>query len=82
MFKCIKTFAGNKVSMKKGDIIEYLDKELAEDYLRAGFIIEEKVNKVETKVKELETEVKEVVKEAVEEVIKKPAAKKPIKKKK
>lgn len=62
MYKCIKTFAGNKVSMKKGDTIEYLDKELAEDYKRAGFIIEEKVKEVENKVKE---EVKEVVEKIV-----------------
>ena len=62
MYKCIKTFAGNKVSMKKGDTIEYLDKELAEYYKRAGFIIEEKVKEVENKVKE---EVKEVVEKIV-----------------
>lgn len=61
MFKCIKTFAGNKVSMKKGDTIDYLDTELAEDYLRAGFIVEEKVNKVKTEVKEVVEEVKEVI---------------------
>lgn len=52
MFKCVKTFAGNKVSMKKGDTRETLDKELAEDLLRAGYIIEEKAKEVETKVKE------------------------------
>ena len=75
MYKCIKTFAGNKVSMKKGDTIENLDKELAEDYLRAGFIIEEKVKKVETEIKEVETKVKEAV-EKVEIPVKKPASKK------
>ena len=70
MYKCIKTFAGNIVSMKKGDTIESLDKELAEDYLRAGFIIEEEIKEVETKAEaKVETEVKEVVE--------KPAAKKP-----
>ena len=74
MYKCIKTFAGNIVSMKKGDTVESLDKELAEDYLRAGFIIEEKTEK--TEVKKVETEVKEVVEEA-KEVVEKPAAKKP-----
>lgn len=76
MFKCIKTFAGNKVSMKKGDTIENLDKELAEDYLRAGFIIEEKAKEVETKV---ETKVETIVKEVVEKVetpVKKTASKK------
>lgn len=56
MYECIKSFAGNKVSMKKGDTINYLDKELAEDYLRAGFIVE---------VKPVETKVKETIKEVV-----------------
>lgn len=59
MFKCIKSFAGNTVSMKKGDTIEHLDKALAEDYLRAGFIIEEKAEEVKTEVKEVVEEVKE-----------------------
>lgn len=59
MYKCIISFAGNKVSMKKGDTIECLDKELATDYLRAGFIVEvkeetslkEKLEKAEEKTK-------------------------------
>ena len=46
MYKCIKSFAGNIVSMKKGDTIEYLDKELAKDYLKAGFIIEEEAKEI------------------------------------
>lgn len=58
MYRCIKSFAGNKVSMKIGDTIEHLDKELAEDYKRAGFIVEEAIKPVETKVKEV---IKEVV---------------------
>ena len=75
MYKCIKTFAGNKVSMKKGDTIEYLDKELAEDYLRAGFIVEEKAKEVETEIKKVETKVKEVI-EKVEMPVKKSTSKK------
>ena len=46
MYRCIKSFAGNKVSMKKGDTIEHLEQELAEDYKRAGFIVEEVVKPV------------------------------------
>lgn len=65
MYKAIKTFAGNKVSMKKGDTIEKLDKELAEDYIRAGFI--EEIKPAEAK--------KEVVKE-VEPPVKKSTSKK------
>lgn len=58
MYRCIKSFAGNKVSMKKGDTIEHLDQELAEDYKRAGFIVEEVVKPVETKIKDV---IKDVV---------------------
>ena len=68
MYKCIKSFAGNIVSMKKGDTIEYLDKELAEDYIRAGFIIEEKAK-----------EIKQVV-EKVKEAISTSAENAPVKK--
>ena len=57
MYKCIKSFAGNIVSMKKGDTIEHLDKELAEDYLRAGFIIEEKVNEIKQVVEKVKEEI-------------------------
>lgn len=56
MYKCIKSFAGNTVSMKKGDTIENLDKELALDYLRAGFIIEEKAKEVKQVVEEVKEE--------------------------
>ena len=74
MYKCIKTFAGNKVSMKKGDTIENLDKELAEDYIRAGFIVVvDSIKPIQTKVKE---EVKEVIKEVVEKSTKKTSRKK------
>lgn len=70
MYKCVKTFAGIKVSMKKGDTIDSLDKELAEDYIRAGFIVE--VQNVKTEVKK---EIEEVVEE-IKEVAEKPTAKK------
>ena len=74
MYKCIKTFAGNKVSMKKGDTIENLDKELAEDYIRAGFIVVvDSIKPIQVKVKE---EVKEVIKEVVEKPTKKTSRKK------
>ena len=75
MYKCIKTFAGNKVSMKKGDTIECLDDELALDYLRAGFIVEE--NQVTKTIKEIAKEVKEEINTTVE---KKQAVKKTRKK--
>jgi hypothetical protein len=74
MYKCIKSFAGNEVSMKKGDTIENLDKELAEDYIRAGFIVVvDSIKPIQTKVKE---EVKEVIKEVVEKSTKKTSRKK------
>ena len=38
MYKAIKTFAGINLAMKKGDTIENIDKEIAEDLLRAGYI--------------------------------------------
>ena len=79
MFKCVKTFAGNKVSMKKGDTIENLDKELAEDYKRAGFIVEVIEEKAKEKAKEVETKVETAVKEVVKKVetpVKKAASKK------
>lgn len=49
MYKAIKTFAGIKVAMKKGDIANYIEKEIAEDLLRAGYIeeIKEEIEEVE-----------------------------------
>lgn len=82
MYKCVKTFAGIKVSMKKGDTIGSLDKELAEDYIRAGFIVEEKAENVINKVEKNLENVKEEVKEVVEEVAEKPAAKRTTSRKK
>ena len=40
MYKATKTFAGINVAMKKGDTREYIQKEIAEDLLRAGYIVE------------------------------------------
>ena len=80
MYKCIKSFAGNIVSMKKGDTIESLDKELALDYLNAGFIVEVKQ---ETKaIKEIAKEIKEETPtvEKTATVEKKPTVKKTKKK--
>ena len=71
MYKCIESFAGNKVSMKKGDTVESLDKELALDYLRAGFIVE--VNQEKKAIKEIAKEVKEEITKIAEK--KQPAKK-------
>ena len=71
MYKAIKTFAGNKIAMKKGDVKEYIEKDIAEDLLRAGYIeeIKEEVEPVvvveeikEEKAVEKIEEVKEVEK--------------------
>jgi len=40
MYKAIKTFAGTKIAMKKGDTKNFIEKEIAEDLLRAGYIEE------------------------------------------
>lgn len=40
MYKAIKTFAGIKIAMKKGDKRNFIEKEIAEDLLRAGYIEE------------------------------------------
>lgn len=62
MYKAIKTFAGNKIAMKKGDIKEYIEKEIAEDLLRAGYIEEIKLE-AKAVVEEIKEEVVEKVKE-------------------
>ena len=69
MYKAIKTFAGNKIAMKKGDIKEYIEKEIAEDLLRAGYIevMPPEIPFGYLKVTPAE-EVKEVVVEEVKEV--------------
>ena len=67
MYKAIKTFAGIKIAMKKGDTKNFIEKEIAEDLLRAGYIeeVKEKVEPVKVeapKKEEVVEEVKEVEK--------------------
>lgn len=67
MYKAIKTFAGIKIAMKKGDIVENIEKEIAEDLLRAGYI-EEIKEEVEPVVEESTcAEIAQVQEEVVEE---------------
>ena len=65
MYKAIKTFAGTQIAMKKGDVKEYIEKEIAEDLLRAGYIeeIKEEVEPVNQFVDN-----NKIVEEVVEEV--------------
>ena len=67
MYKAIKTFAGIKIAMKKGDIKEYIEEEIAKDLLRAGYI-EEIKEEVEPVVVEEATsaEIAQVQEEVVE----------------
>lgn len=67
MYKAIKTFAGTKIAMKKGDTKEYIEKEIAEDLLRAGYIEEIKLE-AKAVVEEVKEEIKEEVVEEVKEV--------------
>lgn len=57
MYKALKTFVG-KFSMVEGDVKEILDKKIAEDLLKAGYIelVENKAEKNEEK-----EEIKKVV---------------------
>ena len=65
MYKALKTFAG-KIVMKKGDIKENIEKEIAEDLLRAGYIEEIKEDNQVVDVKNDVEEIQEV--EEVKEV--------------
>lgn len=74
MYKAIKTFAGIKIAMKKGDTVEYIEDGIAKDLLRAGYIEEikeikpvpvEEAKKIVEKVKE-ELKKEEVVEETKE----------------
>lgn len=56
MYKAIKTFAGTKIAMKKGDTRNFIEKEIAEDLLRAGYIEE-----IKLEAKAVEQEIKEEV---------------------
>lgn len=76
MYKAIKTFAGTKIAMKKGDTKEYIEKEIAEDLLRAGYI-EEIPDVISIKAEDInlygnEQVVEEVKKEEVVEKVEKP----------
>ena len=81
MYRAIKTFAGIKIAMKKGDTKNFIEKEIAEDLLRAGYI-EEIPDEISIKVEsiklygdrqvvaEIEEKVEEAKKEEVVEEIK------------
>ena len=60
MYKALETFVG-KVSMVKGEVKEILDKEVANDLLKAGYIEE----LADNKVKEVENKVKEEFKKVI-----------------
>lgn len=66
MYKAIKTFAGIKIAMKKGDVKEYIEKDIAEDLLRAGYI--EEIKEEIEPVVVVETPKKEEVVEETKEV--------------
>ena len=61
MYQALKSFGGI-VSMKKGDIKEINDVNIANDLLNAGYI-----KKVKKEVKNIETNIKDEIKEAQEE---------------
>lgn len=76
MYKAIKTFAGTKIAMKKGDTRNFIEKEIAEDLLRAGYI-EEIPDVISIKAEDInlygnEQVVEEVKKEEVVEKVEKP----------
>lgn len=76
MYKAIKTFAGTKIAMKKGDTRNFIEKEIAEDLLRAGYI-EEIPDVISIKAEDInlygnEQVVEEVKKEEVVEEVEKP----------
>lgn len=69
MYKAIKTFAGTKIAMKKGDTRNFIEKEIAEDLLRAGYIIEEATDINVATINPIDQQVvKEEVVEEVKEV--------------
>ena len=59
MYKAIKTFAGIEIAMKKGDTREYIQKDIAEDLLRAGYIEEVKDKPIEKPVTVVEFKIEE-----------------------
>lgn len=52
MYKALKSFVG-KISMVEGEVKEILDKEVAEDLLRAGYIEKLADNKVKEEIKKV-----------------------------
>ena len=60
--KAIQSFIG-KISMNIDDEKEIIDRKLAEDLIKAGYVIEMKANKIAEPVKEVEKEVKKEVKQ-------------------
>lgn len=73
MYKAIKTFAGIKIAMKKGDTRNFIEKEIAEDLLRAGYI-EEIPDVISIKAEDINLygneQVVEEIKKIKEEVVK------------
>jgi len=69
MYKALKTFAGTKIAMKKGDTKNFIEKEIAEDLLRAGYI-EEIPNEITVKTESIKLYGDgKVVEEIKEEVV-------------
>lgn len=60
MYRALESFVG-KVSMAKGEVKEILDKEVANDLLRVGYIEELADNKVKKVKNEVKEEIKKVI---------------------
>lgn len=52
MYKALESFVG-KISMVKGEVKEILDKEIAKDLLKAGYIEKLADNKVKEEIKKV-----------------------------
>lgn len=52
MYKALESFVG-KISMVKGEVKEILDKEIAKDLLKAGYIEKQADNKVKEEIKKV-----------------------------
>ena len=76
MFKALKSFCG-KVSMKKGEVKDINDEDIANDLLNAGYI-----EKIKEEIKEVKEEIKIEVKEIEEKIEKEVKKPKTSKKKK
>ena len=60
MYKALESFVG-KVSMVKGEVKEILDKEVANDLLKAGYIEELADNKLKSEEVKVKEEIKKVI---------------------